>query len=214
MIDEGDDPAKLLDFTFGIGHAREGEQIEREIDSAPLCQRDRLRDVLPAVFDGLVVRLVERLVGAVQADAAGVEAGVDQERERAGQRSVGVDVDRAARGLGAHEADGAGDLLRAGERLALAALAEGDHGAAGCRAQMGDADVGHARSVGRVVDPLVARRRSFRRLLGDAADAASIAASAGGDGAFVARVEDVLRGEAAVLERAFRQLPQERSLLA
>ena len=61
---------------------------------------------------------------------------------------------------------------------------------------------------------LVRRRRTLLGLLGDAAHAARVAARSGGDGALVALVEGVLRGEAAVLQRALRELRKQRVVVA
>src|SRR5206468_11652079 len=57
---------------------------------------------------------------------------------------------------------------------------------------------------------LVRGGRSVLGLLGDASDAPRVAARAGRDGPLVAFVERVLGGEAAVLERALRELAQQR----
>src|SRR5262249_51612814 len=170
------------------------DQVDACVAPAARGEADGLLDLLPAVLDRLVVRLVQRLVRAVQADAAGVEPGVDQEREGFRERSIGVHVDRAASGPRAHRLDRLRDLTGAGERFPFASLAERDHGPPGRAGEVLRADAGHLLCAGCAEKSLVRGGRTVRRLLGDAADAARVAPRARRDGAFVALVERVLGG--------------------
>src|SRR6266850_6974441 len=209
-----DQLAELLHLALLVGDAGEGEQVERRVDSAPAGEADALLDLLPPVLDGLVVRLVQRLVRAVQADATGVEPGVDQQREVLRERPVRVHVDRSARGPRAHRPDGLRDLPRARQRLAFAALPEGDHGASRGRREVLRADARHLLRARRARQALVRGGRAVLGLLGDASDAARVAPRAGRDGALVPFIERVLGGEAAVFERAFRELAEQRVVVA
>src|SRR5207253_6096831 len=123
----GDELAELVHLPLLIGDAGEREQVQRRVDTAPAGEADRLLHFLPAVLDRLVIRFVQRLVRAVQADPARVEAGVDQQGEVPWQGAVGVDVDRSSRRRLPHLADRFRDLPGARQRLALASLPHGPH---------------------------------------------------------------------------------------
>src|SRR5882762_2209045 len=125
-----DQRAQLLRLLLLIGDPGERQDVQRRVQAAPLGEPDGLLDLLPAVPDRLVVRLIERLVRAVQADAAGVEPRIDQHRQILREGAIAVDVDRAAGRHLADPPDRLRDLAGPGERLALAPLAEGNHGAA------------------------------------------------------------------------------------
>src|ERR1700730_13483632 len=73
-----DQRAQLLRLPLLIRDAGERQDVQSRVHAAPLGESDGLLDLLPAVPDRLVVRLIERLVRAVQADAAGVEPRIDQ----------------------------------------------------------------------------------------------------------------------------------------
>ncbi len=91
--------------------------------------RPQASDVVEAVADGPVVRAEDRVVEGDGADPHAVEAGVDQPLEHVRLAAVGVDVDGGARGAGSRMRRGGLDQrVVAGQRLALAPLAEGDDG--------------------------------------------------------------------------------------
>src|SRR5207237_2442321 len=85
-----------------------------------------------------------------------------------------------------------------------------NHGAPRGGGEMGGAELGHFPRAGRPVHTLVRTGRPVFRLLGDAPDAAGVASNGGRDGALVALVEGVLRGEAVPFQRAAGELPVER----
>src|SRR6218665_2496275 len=201
-----DQPCERIRLALPVGDPGEEQEVERQVGVALARERDGGLHVFPAVLHRLVISLVQVLHRRVERHAHRVQARVEERLEAVGEARVGVDVDGAARGVRAHVTDGLGDVLPARERLALTALAEADHGAARRVLQVVEPDGAHLLGGGAIVHALVRCGRPVRGLIRDATHAARGAHHPGGDGALVAHVEDVLRGEAAVEHRARGEL--------
>ena len=206
----GDEPTEPLRLPLAVGDAREGEEVQGDVRAGVLRGADPPHDVGEPVPARPVVRGVEVGGRRVERDADRVEPCADEPPEPDRERAVRVRVDRAAPRPRAHEPDRPLELLPAHERLALAPLPEAHHHAAPRAPEVAERDLRHLVRGRGDRDPLVARGRHPLLRLGEAADARGVARRRRRDRPLVAQVERVLRGEAAPLERAARELPVDR----
>ena len=182
----------------------EGEQVEADLATRGPHHPPALDHLLEAVAGGAVIGAEDGVGEGDGADPHRVAPRLDEAVERPGTAAVGVDVDGRR---GVPGPDPPGGLLESGgpgERLALAALAEGDDAGVGA-AEMVRGEVGELGGGGGVAHP---RLRGGHRvgLERDAAQAVGVAGGRGRQRPLVAAVEGVLGGVAVVLERADGEL--------
>jgi len=186
---------------LGVNDVGEAEQIDAAINARVTRAPQRLLDMLEGVAKRAIVGVVGFFARRDRADTDAIQPGVVDALERAGIATIGVDVEDAARSARPDAAHRLLDQPRLQERLALAALAKAVDGVLGLL-QVRHAERYDLLNFGDEEQAILRRDEVLLILLGDAADAARVAARRDGDGALPAAEEEIAGGRAAIVQRA------------